>query len=299
MLKCMEKLSWGDLELVLHVAEAGSVSSASHTLGVEQSTLSRRLDRLERRLGGSLFVRSRRGASVTPIGERLLPHARAAQQAFEAAQRTVQAQLGAVAGRVRIAMPEALAEHVFVPRLSVLRRRYPNLAVELVEGPEVSDLHNNEADLAVRLMRPERAGLVARLLARAQHGVYGHRDYCARMRGRPAQSLDWVSFGDPLAHVPEARWLARRGIEPALSFQRYTTILSAVRAGSGVCLVEHRLAALFDELEQLPLPDVPAFEGEVWLVSTEELRHAPHVEAAWNFAIETLREVLGDDPTLA
>ncbi len=274
-------LDWYDLPVLLAVYRAGSVSKAAHRLGVDQSTISRRLVALEEGLGGALFVRDRTGAFPTALARQLIPTAERAESAMHEARLTATA--AATTGTVRVALPEALADMVVAPAIGGLCRLHPGLRVQLDSRIDVVDVGRLQADLALRFVKPTQGDLLVRRVGSTRCGVWGTADYLGPRGGLRLQELDWVGWDASLAHLPESRWLAAHvGIEPRISCTRATTIVHAVRAGAGVAFLPERFASRFPELIERPSP-ASDIVVDVWLVRPRVLRDAPAIEvvATW------------------
>ncbi len=285
------RLNGGELELVLALLEAGRTTDAARALGAEQSTVSRRLTNLERRLGVELFVRTPRGLVATPVAERLRPCARGVVASVRAAEQILGSSASTPSGVLRLAFPEALAHFALAPRLGPFLRRYPAIRVTLVDGPDLVDLELVHAHLAVRVVRPTSGDIVTKLLSTDQLAPFGTRRY---VRGREARSLRWLGWDDSFAHLGEAQALAGLlGRPPDVAFGRMTTMLSAAKAGVGVVLTGRKLGALMG-LEEAHLEGLPELPSKLWLAAPRALRHSPAVAAAWDWIFEQFAEFEAD-----
>jgi DNA-binding transcriptional LysR family regulator len=274
---------WYDLPILLAVYREGSVSGAARRLGVDQSTISRRLAALEDQVGGALFVRDRTGTWPTALARQLIPAAERAELAVRDAMLTAAAATSSATGTVRIALPDALADLVVAPALGGLCRAHPGLRIELDTRIDVVDIARLEADIALRFVRPDRGDVLVRRVGTTRCGVWGTAEYLTSRTGMRLQELDWVGWDASLAHLPESRWLAANvGVAPSISCTRATTVVQAVRAGAGVAMLPERFAARFPELVELP-STARDLVYEVWLVRPRALRDAPGVDvvATW------------------
>lgn len=290
-------LRWDDLGMLLALHRGGSLSEAGRTLGVDPSTVSRRLRVFEERVGGALFIRTPEGMRATERAMRLLPHAEQMEAAARAAQAAVEGAEVAVEGTVRIAASEGFGAYAIAPALPSLLRRHPGLNIDLVVGPSLVDMTRREADIAVRFVRPSVGDLVAKCVGRSHHyGAYARADLAARAAERPPGGLDWIGWVPELGHLGEAQLLARvTDRPPRLRSDSYVVMVEALRAGAGAMLMPVSMAAADPSMVALStVPEVPS-EVPVWLVTLRALRYVPRVAAVWDW-LETLIVGMGPLP---
>jgi DNA-binding transcriptional LysR family regulator len=264
-------MQWDDVRLLLVVLDVRNLHDAAQRLGLDRSTVSRRLAGLERRLGTRLFVRTREGLRPTPAAERVGPFAErmAAEAAGLAA--AVRSDSDEVVGVVRLATTEAIATLLIDEGLFELRDRHPELALDLSTGNAPIDLLRGEADLAVRVSPLRHASLRVRCVARLKAGLFAAPSYVKR-RGRPTTAAGWrghdviVPSGD-LAQLPEARWLASRpGVRVAFRSNSLPVLRAAAARGLGVVPLTAPWGDRDPQLQRLQLlDDLP--KRAIWLVS--------------------------------
>src|SRR5213082_1127312 len=143
-----------DLRFFLAVAKTGSFSAAATQLDTKQTTVGRRIQALERRLGAKLFDRHRHGMEVTPAARGVMVQAESMLANATSIERHLAGLDREMAGVVRIASTEGIAAHWLVPRLNQLRRTHPDIVVQVIAGDQVLDLATRQADLAIRFFRP-------------------------------------------------------------------------------------------------------------------------------------------------
>ncbi|VEB92232.1 LysR family transcriptional regulator [Klebsiella quasipneumoniae] len=148
------EFNWDDARIFLAIARAGTLSGAADKMNMGIATVSRRLDRLEQALNVPLFSRHQSGYRLTDDGEALLARAEALEYAGLAFGEAAQLQ-GHVAGVVRLATSDNLATHFILPSLKGLLDHYPELRVEVLSGVQPVNLHRRDADLAIRMVKPE------------------------------------------------------------------------------------------------------------------------------------------------
>ena len=141
--------------------KTGSFSAAATQLNTKQTTVGRRIQALERRLGAKLFDRHRHGMEVTPAARGVLVQAESMLSNATSIERHLAGLDREMAGVVRVAATEGLAAHWLVPRLTELRRPHPDIVVQVIAGDQVLDLATRQADLAIRFFRPTSNQLVA------------------------------------------------------------------------------------------------------------------------------------------
>lgn len=288
-------IDWERVRLFLAVYRGRSLLRASEQLGVDVSTVSRRLDRLEADLDAPLFDRTREGTTPTVLAEHMLPHAEemelaALRFATAGAQRET-----AVEGVVRISVPPAVADTFLAPELITLHRRHPRLLVEIDASVGYVDLSRRQADLAIRTARPTHGELVSTKLITVATRPLASPAYARELgKLRRLEDARWIVLGEDLAHLPDAQWLRKHGpgIEPVLRTSHLASQLAATRAGLGVLATAHPFTITgLVEVEHARTLDrawseLPA--GALWLVGHRALRHVPRIAAVWSFVFEIL-----------
>ncbi|HTQ03622.1 MAG TPA: LysR family transcriptional regulator [Polyangiaceae bacterium] len=240
-------LDWNDLRYLLAIARHGTLAGAARALGVEHTTVGRRLGSLETALEAKLFTRSPDGFALTPAGREIVPLAEAMERSATAIERRVSGEDTRVAGNVRLTTSEALSGYL-VTQFSELRERHPELVVEILSGNRAYDLLRGEADLAVRVRETTEPELVARRIATAGWSLYASPSYVER-KGAPADpevlaGHDVVGFDQSLAFVPGALWLEEHaaGASVVLRGNSIVAALNAATFGVGIAVLPCFLA---------------------------------------------------------
>ncbi len=292
---------WDDLKHLLAVARHGSTLAAGRALGLDQSTVQRRLAELERRIGQPLVKRQQSGYRLTAFGEALLPHAERIEQAVTVFEQQIAIAAAEVAGIVRVTCPEPIVYRITQsPLLERFKARHPALQVHFVMADRYVDLAKGEADVALRSGDTDDGALVGRKIGDSIWAIYASRTYIER-HGRPERVEDLAShalvgFDDTLAKHRLSTWL--REVAPhAELVARSNSVLGLVysaKAGVGVAPLP---IALGDSEPDLVRVIEPIAElTRVWrMLTTAELRHTPRVAAFFDFIvdeIETLRPII-------
>lgn len=264
-------LNWDDLRVVLAVARGETLSAAAKRLGVDQTTVTRRLAATERAMGTPLFQRVERRLQPTDAGAKTVVHAERVEAEIERLAARLAGTDRAPEGQVRLTAVPILVNRVLVPRLAAFRRRYPKLSLELIAEPRNLQLAKRDADIAVRLARPAGGTALCRKLGELAYSVYG----VAGAGGL----LPWLGYDDDHADLPQARWLAReaRRAGIALRANDAETLFQAATAGLGRTLLPDLAVPGGSGLARLS--DGPVLRREVWLLVHPEIRHLPRIAA--------------------
>ncbi|WP_167358298.1 LysR family transcriptional regulator [Bradyrhizobium stylosanthis] len=185
-------LQWNDLRIFLAVADAGSLSGAARRLKLSQPTLSRRIAEMEYALGEPLFVRKNQGISLAKAGTRLLPAAQGMAQWATEASRSLDAKNSPVSGRVRVTAAPSFAFDVLAPFAETLRRKHPQITLEVLASTERLNLSLGEADIALRKQSSDDPDLITVDEVTVPIGAYASREYVRRL---PAHTISATSTG--------------------------------------------------------------------------------------------------------
>jgi DNA-binding transcriptional LysR family regulator len=287
------RLRWDDARILLALLQTRSLLAAGKALGLNASTVSRRLDALERTLGGRLFDRSPEGALPTALAEEMAPHAEMMERAAVALAMTAEGREVVPEGEVRITAPPGYAEYLLAPAMPRLLARYPALRVTLDASARVADLTRREADLAVRSERPTTGDLVATKLGSIHAAFLTSPRYAASLAPlRRLSDARWITWGPDFAHVAPARFIAANIPEASIALRtsHLGTQVAAAEAGVGVLFADRNLLRV-RRLAEVPLAEelramLPASTGELWLVGHRALRDVPRIAATWDFLLE-------------
>jgi DNA-binding transcriptional LysR family regulator len=237
-------IPWSEVQLVVAIADTGSLSKAAGALRITQPTVSRRLADLEAALGEPLFVRTVEGTSPTAFGERLLEPARRMAEHAGELERLAASVETLPRGVVRLTAPPGLAHDVVAPFAARARARLPEVQLEVLSTIHYLDLARREADLALRfqpLSRPDtRRALVAVASVREPVTAFATRVYLDTLpRGYGLADLAWIGWPPSHDHLPPNPQLAARipDFRPAFTSDDFLVQLRAAEAGLGAILL--------------------------------------------------------------
>ena len=276
---------WNDLRHLIAVARHGSTLAAAKALGVNQSTVHRRLAELEKRTGLTLVKRHSSGYRLSEVGETLIGQVNLVGSAVTALEVQVEALKHDLKGVIRLTCPEPV-----VPRLAQsglldrFNERYPDLRVELVTSDRYLDLAKGEADVALRSGEPADENLVGRKICDSIWAVYASRNYI-QQHGRPTSLVDlrghaMIGFDGIMQNHRAAKWLSA-AVPNARIVNRNNSMLgtlSAVKAGIGVAPLPTTLGDAEESLVQV-LPPVEELTRSWYLLSHPDLRNTPRIAA--------------------
>ena len=283
------RLRWDDARVFLAIARTGSLSGAAASLGTGLATVSRQIERLEAALALTLFSRHQNGYRLTDDGAALLERAETLEQAAEAFTEGSAAQAG-IAGRVRLATAETLANHIIIPALPRLTRQYPDLTLEIVTDVQTVNLHRRDADLAVRLVKPERGNVTVRRLGTLGFGLYAARDYAEHRQDDPRLESDrFITWCETYGHLPAAQWIERalRGRAPVLATTTLSAQLSAAISGIGLAVLPHFLGR---QNNLVCLQGDLGIDREIWLAIHSDLAQSRRVRVVADFLAGLIRD---------
>lgn len=281
-------VDWEDIRHFLAVAQSGTLSAAARNLKVDHATVSRRLAALEAALDVRLVDRLPRSCRLTAIGRRVFERAVEMEAGAHGIARLAKAAHATLVGRVTLSAPPVLVAHLLAERLARFRAEYPDIRLSLsAQGQQVS-LSRREADVAVRLVRPDEAGTITRKVGAMAFGLYAHRSYAHLVA---PERWQFIAFDQSFADMPQQRWLLGiAGDRPvACELNHISEHLIAVRAGVGVAGLPRFIGDRDHDLVRVG-EDVPPFARDIWLVVHRDLRKNAAVRAVMDFATVVVSE---------
>lgn len=294
----MQDFNWSLIRSFLAALDHGSLMAAARALGIHQPTVGRHVAELEEQLGVTLFERTGRGLLPTTEAARLAEPARAMAAGADRLARQARGVQAVVRGTVRLTTSQPVACVLLPPTLARLRLALPEIQIELVVSNAVTNLLQREADIAVRMVRPDQASLVGKRIGQVSIGSYAHRDYLQR-RGSPRQPEDLLQHeligNDRQADI--VRGFAALGYQVgrehfALRTDDLMAYEALVRAGAGIGFLARYLARRSPELVPvLPALTIPPLP--MWLVAHREIRSNPRIRAVWDHLAQALPLELG------
>ena len=289
----MADFDWNDLRAFLAVARTGRLTAAAARLGLDHSTLSRRIAGLEHGLKAKLFDRSPTGYTLTDDGARLLPMAEEMERLAIGAGEAVGGTAASVEGVVRIASPEGFGSWFLAPRIAALIETFPQLRLQLVAASALFSLSKRDADILVSVSRPQDGRLTVSRLIDYDLGLYAAPAYLS-----PRPPIDapadlrghrFVTYIEDLLHFPELDFIRQVAPEgcTALESSNLVAQLRATLAGAGLCVLPAFLAAGDPRLVRI-LADQVTLTRSLWLIVHQDLAELARVKAVVRFIREAV-----------
>jgi DNA-binding transcriptional LysR family regulator len=287
--------AWTDVHYFLEVARSGKLSLAAGRLNVEHSTVSRRIDRLEKQLGVILFDRHRNGYDLTDAGRALVSHAESMEEALLSAMDDTTSQGDGISGIVRVGTLEGFGIHVLSPRLMNLASQYPQLSVELMVQTQLSSLITREIEILVTVDPPKMGRYKVMRLTDMNYYLYASPGYLeSHTPIQTSQDLMGHSFIDYVhsSSVSEQfRYLEEVTASPKRAFS-CTSILAqreAAVAGMGlVLLTPYSAVAEGGKLINI-FPGQPQVIRSLWITAPEDLLRTRRVRRVWDYIVDIVQ----------
>ena len=276
MCKNAPMMNWDDLRVFDLVAETGSLTAAGRRLGIDHATVGRRLASLETALGLRLVDRLPRGTPLTEAGTEFAALAREMRDTADRLQRLARDASTSLSGTVTVSAPPVVASHFIALNLGLLRARHPDLVLSLSGDVGLVSLEQRQADIAIRLVRPDHLSHVARAIGAVRLGLYAS----PRLAAVDQAAWSFIGYDAALAHVPHHHWFERHvGDRPVvLRTSDVNSQLAAARDGVGVAMLPCFMADAELDLVRVDHEAQPPVRT-IWLVTHADIRRSPAVRA--------------------
>lgn len=279
-----------DLGDLIAIRDAGTLSAAAKARGVAVSTVSRRIETLETALGLQLVDRRTDGVQLTRDGLAVAEAAAPIAEQMRRVERMAESlRQGVKTVPVRISATEFVISDVLAPALDRLWAMGADFPVHLQSQADVVSLAGRDADLAIRMVRPEGASLYARKLADLRLGLFASAGYLAGREPAEINLQDerMLVYDDSYGRLPELDWVVRHGLTDAIAMRTGSTrgLLAAALAGAGIALLPVAFALRTGALVEIPPPSaLPS--RQPWLIVHRDLRGLPAIRLAQKWVAE-------------
>ena len=280
-------LAWDDFRLVNSIAEARGLAGPAEKLGVNHSTVFRRLGQIEERLGLKLFERHRTGYALTTAGEEMAVLAARIDDEVAGFARKLAGQAISPAGELRVTTNDTLLVDLLTPLFAAFCARCPDVRLDVVLSNQALNLSKRDADVAIRATDNPPETLVGRRVATIAWALYGRAADFPTPGGVELVSLyerPWIALGDNFGALKAARFVRER-VAPEKIIYKVNTVLGlaeAVEAGIGVGPLPCFIADPRPALVRLSPPN-PDFSTGLWLLTHPDLRQSARVRVFLDF----------------
>jgi DNA-binding transcriptional LysR family regulator len=291
-----------DLDDLIAIWRSGSLSAAAKRRGVAISTISRRVESLEIALKLRLIDRQAKGTRLTAFGEQIAMAAEPVSDQLARVSRladNLRSESGTLP--VTLSATEFVISDILAPALPSLFAQSAHFPVHLQSRSDVVSLAARDADIAIRMSRPDGASLIIRKLPALQLGLFASCDY---LDNRPVAQIDVMRerlmiYDDSYGRLPELAWIDELGLRPAVAMRTGSTraLMSAALSGAGIALLPVAIAQREGGLIQIPTRHAPPARTP-WLIVHRDLRRQPSIRAVHNWVLSTFTTLVGASTTI-
>ena len=286
----MHKIRWDDLQFVFAVAEAGSLAGAARALGVNHTTVLRRVSAFEAQNGVTLFERDARGYRLTPESHHLLSAMRSIGKTVESLERSMVGQGASIDGPVRLTSTDSMFHSVLMPHVRSFRERFPGVALELMVTNTRLNYAQLEADVTVRPAKTLPSDLAGERICPLTFRVYGAPGYLARNPSKDPKLHDWLGVHRCLVGTPIGEW-QQGALSPetiVLRSDSFVALADAAAMGLGLAMLPSYLGDITEALTRAEaFPDTVT--TNLWIAAHPDLIETPRVRVCVEHFGEALR----------
>jgi DNA-binding transcriptional LysR family regulator len=278
---------WDDFRFFLALKRNKTLKASAKELKVDQATVGRRIQALEEDLRTQLFEKSSDGYFLTVAGERILPMLVSTEENILSVQRIISGREERIEGKVKIAMPGALANHWFIPRIKAFIIKYPNIHFELLTGSEVLNLSRREADLAIRLVKPTQKDLIVKKNGEIELALYSHQSilnrYERKIELKDLKSIPFIGLYPNSTSALEKQLLKKieANVHITLQSSAWSSVFYSIQEGLGIGILPTFLANRDPKLIQVQI--VEPLRAPLWLVVHPDVIKSARIRAVTEF----------------
>jgi DNA-binding transcriptional LysR family regulator len=279
--------SWDDMRTVMCLVRGGSLAAAAHDLGLNYTTVARRIKRVEAALGVTLFDRLVDGYQPTEAGALVANYATQMNKQTDTMMRQLQGRDGTLRGSLTVTAPQLLIAHVLTPVIEQFCAAYPDVDLHVRATNDLLDLNRREADLAIRISRDPGDSLMGVRLASQQSSSFAAPAVAQAILDAPTRTVDWIVYAD-YAAVPKNVNPTYPNHRIRMTFDDMVAIRAAVVAGLGVARMPVFLGRSSDGLVQVPVL-APQPYPDIWIVAHRDVWASAKVAAFREMLVPFMR----------
>ena len=286
-----QELEWNDLRFILAVCREGTLSGAARSLGVNHSTVFRRIGAIEDKIGMRLFERLPTGYIMTEGSETILQSAEIIETEIVNLSRKLMGRDMQLSGTLHVTAPDALAINILMPHIVRFCRQYPRIELNLSVENSFFDLSQREADVAIRSTNTPPGSAIGHRLCKLGVGIYGATHYLDKQDSSSLENHTWVMPGKNQEWFSANQWLTEHYPEATTSFRSNTllALFESIKSGLGIGPLPYFLGDPEKKLRRALEPP-REFMSELWLLTHPDLRRTARVQAFVGFIKEAIQQ---------
>jgi DNA-binding transcriptional LysR family regulator len=276
----MQQLNWDNLRYVLIVANKGSIASAARELGVNRTTVLRRIESFQQTVGCRIFERIPSGYVLTLEAEKIIEAAQEIEGTLFNMQRKIAGGEFRLEGELRVTTTDTLLTALIGPHLASFHRRYPHITVTVGITNSILNLARRDADIAIRPTKSLESPLVGRRVGDVHFFAYASTSYLQTMPEATLSEHHWIGFDSSLQSTEAAKWLEMKADKDKVCLRTDTFVGLKIAAenGMGLALLPHYLGDSSPLLTRVPAPTDELTTG-LWLLTHPDLVRSAKVQA--------------------
>ncbi|MEP3278944.1 MAG: LysR family transcriptional regulator [Stappiaceae bacterium] len=285
------RINWDDLRFILAVAEEGTLAAAARSLGVNHTTVLRRINTFETANGIRLFQRLPTGYQLTAEGQEVVETGHSIDALVLQIERRITGTDLRLEGTLRITTTDALLTKLINRHIPKFKQRHPNIKLDLSITNSMLNLTGRDADVAIRPSLKPPDALVGKRISGLAFCIYGTPDQISRAKNRSYSDCAWLGVSESVASAPVGHWLDANVPERAIELKADTflPLLDACENGLGIAALPCFLGDQSRHLVRLAAP-IKKMENALWILTHEDLRRTARVRAFVKFISGSLRE---------
>ncbi len=284
-----KQFDWDDLRYILKVAESGSIGAAAQALGVNRTTVLRRINQFEKKLEYQLFDRRGSGYQLAPGAEKMLAAALDVEKTIDDLQRQILGKTIELQGNLRVTTTDAILMGTVAPHLESFRHRHPQITLEMVVSNHQLSLTQGDADVAIRPGMQVPENLVATKLGIINFGIFGGHSYLKQRASSKIEDHRWLGVVNPLLRSPPGEWISANISEKliCLKADSFVALRIAAESDMGLAVLPANLGVQSEKLEQV-FAGQPGISNFLWIVTHPDLARSARVHAFTEHMVESM-----------
>jgi DNA-binding transcriptional LysR family regulator len=287
----IKKLSWDDLRIIKAIGEGGGLAAAAAALGVNHSTVSRRLAIAEKALGVSLFDRRRTGYAPTKAGANMIALGQRIEKDILSSVRRICGDVPGHAGNLRITTSDALLLDFLTPIIADFRAGNPEIKIEVIVGNKPLNLARSESDIAFRAAFAPPENLYGKKVATIAWAPYGRRsDFIGRpLTAGEIYQRHWASYGPGLSGLRAYGFVEQNVAHDNIVYRSDSVagVAAAIAAGLGVGFLPCMHGDLIPGIVRVGAVE-PALSDQLWILTHPDIRKSGRVYAFMTHCSEAI-----------